>query len=96
MNEEIIKRLDQIRELTLLAAKEALDIDDVVLLTGYKKQTIYNLIHKRKIPCYKPEGHTVRFRKSEINDWLLQNRQRTDAEIDAQASLHTVFNHPTF
>ncbi len=93
---EIIERLQRIENLTLLAAKEALNVEDVSLLTGLKKQTIYNLIHKREIPCYKPEGRTVRFRKSEINDWLLQNRQRTVAEIDAQASLHTVTNHSSF
>ena len=96
MNEEIIKRLDQIQQLALIAAKEVLNVADVCLLTGKKAQTIYNLVNKRQIPCYKPNAHTVCFKKSEINDWLLQNRQSTQAEIDSIASLHTVKHHPNF
>jgi excisionase family DNA binding protein len=96
MNEEIIQRLQRIEQLTLLAAKEALNVDEVALLTGYKKQTIYNMIHNREIPFYRPEGKNVRFSKSEINDWLLQNRQRTQSEISAAASLHTVTNNSSF
>lgn len=96
MNEEIIKRLDQIQQLTLIAAKEVLNVADVCLLTGKKAQTIYNLVNKRQIPCYKPNAHTVCFKKSEINDWLLQNRQSTIAEIDASASLITATKHSSF
>lgn len=96
MNEEIIKRLDQIQQLTLIAAKEVLDVAEVSLLTGKKIQTIYNLVHRREIPCYKPNAHTVRFKKSEINDWLLQNRQATNAEIDSIASLYTATKHSSF
>ena len=97
MNEEVIKRLERIESLTLLAAKEALSVEDVVLLTGYSKQTIYNMIHTQKIPCYRPEGRTVRFSKKEINAWLLQNPQRTKAETEAAASLHTaIHHHPNF
>lgn len=96
MNDEIIKRLDQIQQLTLIAAKEVLDVAEVAILTGKKTQTIYNLVHKRAIPCYKPNAHTVRFKKSEINEWLLQNRQSTAEEIDAKASLITVTQHSSF
>ena len=47
---EMTQRLDQIQSLTLLAAKEALNVEDVHLLTGLAKQTIYNLIHTHSIP----------------------------------------------
>lgn len=93
---EITQRLDQIQSLTLLAAKEALNVEDVHLLTGLAKQTIYNLVHKREIPCYKKDGHNVRFKKTEINEWFLQNRQSTVAELDAKAALLTVTKHANF
>lgn len=93
---EITQRLDQIQSLTLLAAKEALNVEDVHLLTGLAKQTIYNLIHTHAIPCYRPEGRTVRFRKAEINEWLLQNRQKTYSEIEADAALLAVTKRSKF
>ena len=93
---EITQRLDKIQSLTLLAAKEVLNVEDVHLLTGLAKQTIYNLVHKREIPCYKKDGHSVRFKKTEINEWFLQNRQSTVAELDAKAALLTVTKHANF
>lgn len=93
---EITQRLDKIQSLTLLAAKEVLNVEDVHLLTGLAKQTIYNLVHKREIPCYKKDGHCVRFKKTEINEWFLQNRQSTVEEIDAKAALLTVTKHANF
>ena len=88
MNEDIQNTLKKIEQYTLLQAKEVLDIDDLCLLYNWKKQTVYNMISKKEIPHYKSRG--VRFKKSEINDWLLQNKQKTLAEITSQALLTTL------
>ena len=44
-------------------------------ITGYKKATIYKLIHERKIPFHKPAhgGRKVFFKKVEIDQWLQFN-----------------------
>ena len=89
-SEEIITRLDKIQQLTLLSAKEALNVADVCLLTGLSKPRIYHLTSSREIPFYKPEGRGIFFKKSEITAWLLQNRQRTNAEVRSEAGLYAI------
>lgn len=53
-NKEIMQKLDEIKALTLLAAKDMLTMDDAVLYTGLGKSYLYVLTCKNKIPYYKP------------------------------------------
>lgn len=83
-------KIDRLEQITLLGAKTALTVDDVELLTGLKKQTIYRLIASKEIPHYKPDGRgKVYFKKAEIEDWLLQNKQKSNAEVNIEATTHT-------
>ena len=57
-----------IQEASLLSRNvqsEILSIEEVSEITGYKKATIYKLIHERKIPFHKPAhgGRKVFFKK---------------------------------
>ena len=66
----------------ILQAKEALNMEEVVLLTGLSKRTIYKLVWAQKIPYYKdPIGKMLHFKKSEIEGWLLHHRTPTAAEL---------------
>ncbi|NDV46863.1 DNA-binding protein [Paludibacter sp. 221] len=62
---------------------EIIDIEEVSKLTGYKKATIYKLIHERKIPFHKPAhgGRKVFFKSDEIDKWLQSNRIETNEEF---------------
>lgn len=83
-------KLDRLERIALLGAKEALTVEEVALLTGLGKATIYRLITSKEIPHYKPEKRgKVYFKKSEIEDWLLQNKQKSNAEINIEATTHT-------
>lgn len=64
---------------------DTLSIDDLVDLTGYKKNTIYRLVHERKIPYRKPMhgGRKLVFLRPEIEDWIKGRKpQSTDEYID--------------
>lgn len=91
----IEQRLDKLERLTLLAAKEAFNMDDVAAYTGFKKSYIYKLVHLRQIPHYKGEhgGKCTFFAKSEIDKWLLAHRVATQDELEAQAAGY-VLRHP--
>lgn len=71
---EIIERLERIERNSLLAAKNVLSIDDVVLLTGLSKSYLYRLTCKKQIPYYKPNGKLAYFDRKEIETWMRQNR----------------------
>lgn len=82
----IMKQLAEIRSLSLLAAKNVLDLNDVVLLTGLSKGYIYKLTCKKEIPYYKPNGKLIYFDRQEVEGWMKQNRVNSVVEAEQQAS----------
>lgn len=87
----IEKRLSNIEDL-LLSQKTVLNFNEVAIYTGFSKSYLYKLTSKGGIPCYKPQGKHIYFKRTEINDWLLQNRKATKDEIEAKASTYVVNN----
>lgn len=82
----LTERLARIESLVMAGAKEVLTVDECAAYMGYTKNHMYRLTSQRAIPFYKPMGGTIYFRKSEIEDWLLRNRQATEAEINSKAT----------
>ncbi len=85
MEKEIKNQLERIERNTLLASKNVLTFEDVVLLTGYSRSYLYKLTSSGAIPHYKPNGKMIFFDKQEIEDWLKQNRVASTDEIDEMA-----------
>lgn len=85
MTETILAELAEIKQYTLLGAKNVLTIDDVALLTGMSIGHLYKLTCKHAIPHYKPHGKHLYFDRKEIEDWMKQNRVATNAELENQA-----------
>lgn len=56
---EISKQLDRIERYSMLAAKNVLVLDDVVILTGLSKSHLYKLTCTHQIPHYKPNGKLI-------------------------------------
>lgn len=88
-SEEIKKQLDRIERLALLSAKTVLQLDDACILTGLKKSTLYVMTCEKRIPHYKNNGR-VYFDRSELEQWMKQNRISTIQEIDLQANSYIV------
>lgn len=86
------EQIDELRRLLLAGTKEVLTIDECAILTGYSKNHLYKLTSQRAIPFYKPLGGSIRFKKSEVEEWLLQNRQATVSEINSLATTYCVTN----
>ena len=53
----------------LRSIEELIDIGLLCNILKFKKSYVYLLTHEKKIPHYKIQGH-LRFRLSEIEDWL--------------------------
>lgn len=83
---EIMKRLDRLEVLTLLAAKSVLTLDEVCLLTGLAKSTVYKMTANRVIPHYHAEGGKhLYFKKDEVEEWLTRNRVSSQTEDEQRA-----------
>lgn len=76
------KVLESTNQLKAPKVNQKLSIDEVVTMTGYKKNTIYSLVHDKKIPFHKPThgGRKLIFIESEIEDWLKGSKQETYEE----------------
>ncbi|PCJ81119.1 MAG: DNA-binding protein [Bacteroidetes bacterium] len=88
MLKELVVKLENIEAL-LLTQKNVLNVSEVLLLTGLSKSYMYKLTSTGGIPCYKPQGKQIFFKKDEVESWLLQNRKATNKELDALASTYT-------
>jgi excisionase family DNA binding protein len=82
-------------ETLLLSQKSVLNFDEVAAFTGLSKSYLYKLTCSGGIPCYKPQGKHIYFNKPEIEDWLLQNRKATNAELDSQAATFVTLKKAT-
>lgn len=84
------EQLNRIESYALLAAKNVLCFDDVVLLTGLSKSHLYKLTCSHQIPHYKPNGKQIYFDRAELEEWMKQNKVATMAEIERVATTQVV------
>ncbi|MFC6269432.1 helix-turn-helix domain-containing protein [Frigoriflavimonas asaccharolytica] len=63
-----------------------IDIVEACRIIGKAKPTVYTLVRKRLIPCYK-NGKKLYFFEDELLDWISQGRKKTMQEIEAEAKL---------
>ena len=88
MDNNILERLSAIeRKLDELTAlnKETLNFKEAARYLDVSRSHLYKLTYTKQIPHYKPRGKQVYFERRELDRWLLQNRQKTKAEIEQEA-----------
>lgn len=83
----IEERLDRIERLVIIGSKEVLNTSEVAMMLNVAVQTVRNMMHERAIPYYKRGGKAF-FKKSEIEDWMLEERIPTNDEIKSQAATY--------
>jgi len=62
---------------------DLLTVDECAEFLSLRKQTVYGLIHQRKIPFFK-KTKRVYFSKSELIKYLHSGRKKTIQEIEAE------------
>lgn len=72
------------------SSTEIIGIDEVCKITGLSKHTVYKKTSNKEIPFYKStlRRSVLRFRRSEIENWILRHSIGTvDEYLDAQDAL---------
>lgn len=85
--EDLSNKLDNIRELTLIGAKTVLNLEETALFTGLSIGHLYRLTSGKQIPHFK-KNRKLYFKKSELEDWMLEQKILTEAEIQSKASTY--------
>lgn len=84
-NEEMKIIADMISDNLSIYHKEMLTSEELCRYMGIEKRHLYNLTCRNEIPYYKPGGKMCYFKRSEIEEWLQQNRCATVTEIQDKA-----------
>ena len=77
-------QLAEIRELIIqqkLVQKDFLTLNDAAVYIGISKSYLYKLTSTRKIPFYRPETKLIFFKRSELDAWILNNRNAPHEEV---------------
>ena len=85
--EELKSEVESIKQLFTIQ-KNVLNFSEVKLYTNLSTSYLYQLTSTGGIPCYKPSGKHLYFKREEVEKWLLSNRKATNIEIDELASTH--------
>lgn len=62
-----------------------LSTDQACEFLHVKRSYLYQLVHKRKIPHYKPLGSKILFDEEELENFVRKNRVRTYDELESKA-----------
>lgn len=66
--------------------KNILSISEAAEFLGLSMSYMYKLTHWNKLPYYKPSGKIIYFKKTDLEEWMLQNRSKTQSEIETIVS----------
>ncbi len=86
---DLAAKLDKIEALTLIGAKNTLDIDEAALYTGYSKGHLYRLTSRREIPHSKKD-RKVYFDKAALDSWMTENTIPTQAQTEREAARYVM------
>ena len=85
--EDLKVKIESIEKL-FLTQKNVFNFSELKSYTNLSKSYLYQLTSTGGIPCYKPNGKLLYFKREEVEDWMLSNRRATNIELDELASTH--------
>lgn len=84
---QLNSRLDRIERLALIGAKNVLSLEETSELTGFSIGHLYRLTSQKQIPHFK-KNRKLYFLKSDIEEWLTEQRVLTNSEIESKATTY--------
>ena len=94
--EERLANIERKLDIQAQEAKNILTLEDVAEYTHLSKSYVYKLTSKGDIPYYKPNGKQLYFKRTEIDEWLLTNRNKTNQEIEREIATKSVLAQKRF
>ena len=89
MEIKIYQKLEEISN-NLFLQKPVLSFDEGCKYCCISKSKMYKHTSSNNIPFYKPEGKLIFFKKDELDDWLLRNRQSSMDELQREATKYSL------
>ncbi|MGV0847877.1 helix-turn-helix domain-containing protein [Empedobacter falsenii] len=89
--EKLAQLEGKIEEQNLLQ-KEVLTFNDVCKYLDISSSHLYKLTSQKQIPHFCPQGKKLYFNRTEIDQWLMRNRQETTEDIETAAANYLIKN----
>jgi excisionase family DNA binding protein len=89
MDSIILSKLENIEKMLSeqgLLKKDVLNFNETADYLDISHSHLYKLTSTGSVPHYKPNGKRVYFKRAELDQWLLSNRQDSSGEIEQQAA----------
>jgi excisionase family DNA binding protein len=75
-----------------LLQKDVLNLNEAHAYLDISASHMYKLTSQKLIPHFCPQGKKLYFRREELDQWLLRNRQDSIDEIDTRAANYLITN----
>lgn len=88
LEQQLLEKLTSIEQLLSkqnLLQKEVMTLGEACDYLNVSASYLYKLTCTDQIPHYVPTGKKIYLKKSEVDQWILRNRQSTEAEIEQAA-----------
>ena len=89
--EAIAQRVAEIAISKIYFAKPILTFDEGCMYTGLSKSYMYKHTSNGNIPFFKPEGRKIYFKREDLENWMLRNRQSSNDEINSMLAKQSKF-----
>jgi excisionase family DNA binding protein len=74
-----------LQQLNLLK-KDVLNLNEARAYLNISASHLYKLTSQKQIPHFCPQGKKLYFKRTELDEWLLRNRQDSIDEIETRAA----------
>ena len=88
IDQEIKEQLDRIEQYAMIAAKNMLNIKEAAIILNMTVEGVRYNVRNNTLPYYKPNINRLYFKKSELEDWMMQNRSKSMKEIESEAAAY--------
>ncbi|SNR39261.1 DNA binding domain-containing protein, excisionase family [Lutibacter agarilyticus] len=89
MDQIILNKLEEINN-NLFLQKAVLSFDEACKYCSISKSKMYKHTSSSNIAFYKPEGKLIFFKREELDQWLLRNRQSSMDELQREATKYSL------
>jgi excisionase family DNA binding protein len=80
---------DELKEIKALINQNndiPMSLNEAFVYLKISKAYLYKLVCLKQISYFKPNGKLLYFSKSDLNNWIFRNRNRSKAELEQEAT----------
>jgi len=83
-----IENVENLHRAQIIAHKEILSFKEALVYLDVSESFLYKLTHKKAIEFAKPNGGKIYFKKSDLDNWMLQSQSDSKRVLEDE-----IFNH---